>query len=31
MDNMDGTWTRLVHDLIARTTGPLKFRRCSSR
>jgi hypothetical protein len=26
MDNMDGTWTRLVHDLIARTTGPLHFR-----
>lgn len=26
MDFMDGTWTRLVHDLIARTTGPLHFR-----
>jgi hypothetical protein len=26
MDSMDGTWARLVHDLIARTTGPLHFR-----
>ena len=26
MDVMDDTWRRLVHDLIARTTGPLHFR-----
>jgi hypothetical protein len=26
MDVMDDTWRRLVHDMIARTTGPLHFR-----
>jgi hypothetical protein len=26
MDVFDETWTRMVHDLIARTTGPMKFR-----
>ena len=26
MDVFDDTWRRLVHDLIDRTTGPMKFR-----
>ena len=26
MDVFDETWTRLVHDLIGRVSGPMKFR-----